>query len=374
MRVLLIGKYPPCQGGIASKAYWLSRSLDDRGIFFDVVTLVPDRYRVPAPAFPDALRLQVLECDDLPPWFLPGGDLACERLVAAALQMADDGPPALVEANYLAPFGMAALVVARLLGVPLLLRHAGSDLAKLVTWSQSRQALVELLRAADMVVTNPDAAASLPVDIESAKLRVMQRYVPDPFAFTPSTAEPQHLRLLLAAKLNYHWRLKALDTLCQALRLRPDWRLDAVADGTGRESFETEIEEQGLSGYVSRRAFASPDAMPALFAGATAVWAVERKGGIADFSNVVWEAIASGRACLVAAATAEHPDAELLRSSKCLLVVDPERPESVADALDRATSSMSTAEPPAGLKEAYAGYLEDNAALYQLVAERGDVG
>ncbi len=372
MRALLIGKYPPCQGGIAARSYWLSRALAPTGIRFDVVTIAPERYRSEtAGDVPETVRLRIISADEQAPWFIPGGELWTERLVSAALELADEARPDLVEANYLAPFGLAALMMARQLGVPLLLRHAGSDMAKLVAWSQSRRALVDLLGAADVVATNPEAAAHLPKGIDTvAKLVVMPRYLPDPLAFSPTHTGPQGQRLLLAAKLNYHWRLKALDTLAVALQLRPGWRLDAVAEGKGRESFEAEVTAQGLSDRVNRRAFVPPDAMPALVSGATAVWAVEREGGVADFSNLVWEAVACGRPCLVAPTAAEHPDAELLRASRCLLVVDPESPASVAEALGSA-ASLPPGKPPAELAQAYTAYVEANVALYERAAAQG---
>ena len=330
-----------------------------------MVTIVPDVYRSEEVGnLPNSVRLRQLSPDDAPPWFLPGGDLWTERLISAALDLAQDESPDLVEANYLAPYGIAAFVAARLLGVPLVVRHAGSDLAKLLNWLRVRRGLAALLAGADVVATTPDAVPRLP-DRSAAvgTLVELPRYVADPHAFTPARALPSGHRVLLAGKLNYHWRLKALDTLAAALALRPNWELAAVADGKGRESFEAEVRGRGLTDRVHRRSFVPPDSVPALLSEATAVWAVERQGGIPDFSNMVWEALATGRPCLVAAAAAEHPDAALLRRSAALLVVDPDDPASVAAALDKATS-MPAGDPPAGLSEAFDAYMEASASLY----------
>ena len=365
MRVLLIGKFPPGQGGIAAKFSWLYRALARRDIFFDVVTIVPAIYRSEETGdLPNTIRLRQLGPDDAPPWFLPGGDLWTERLVSAALALAEDEPPDLIEVNYLAPYGMAAFIVARHLGVPLIVRHAGSDLAKLLNWPQARRGLSALLAGADVVVTTPDAAPRLPDRTTAAGTLVeLPRYVADPQVFTPSLAQPSRYRVLLVGKLNYHWRLKALDTLAAALELRPDWELMAIAGGKGRDAFEAEIRGRGLADRFHRRSFVPPDAVPALLSDATAVWAVERPGGIPDFSNIVWEALAMGRPCLVAASAAEHPDAALLSRSTALLVVDPDDSTAVAAALDKA-ASMPTASPPPGLSEAFEKYMDANASLY----------
>ncbi len=114
MRVLLIGKYPPCQGGIAAGSYWLSRALAPAGISFDVVTIAPERYRSETTGdVPETVRLRTISADEQAPWFIPGGELWTERLVSAALELADEAQPDLVETNYLAPFGLAAFAVAR---------------------------------------------------------------------------------------------------------------------------------------------------------------------------------------------------------------------------------------------------------------------
>ncbi len=365
MRVLLVGKFPPCQGGIAAKTYWLYRALAPRGIRFDVVTMVPHVYRSDSTGeLPEAIRVRQLTPGDGPPWFIPGGNLWTERLVTAALELTDKEDPDLIEANYLAPYGMAAFVASRLLGAPLLLRHAGSDLAKLLPWPEAQRGLEELLASAGFVATTPGASQLPERAGAAATLIEIPRYVPDPGIFPSAGSPPSEHRLLVAAKLNFHWRLKALDTLAAALELRPGWRLDAVADGKGRESFETELRKRRLADRVRREAFVAPDAIPALLAGITAVWAVERAGGISDFSNLVWEALARGRPCLVARSTAEHPDAELLRRSNALLTVDPEDPVSIAAALDQAASMPAAEPPPPGLQQAFEAYVEANAALY----------
>src|SRR5262245_43428660 len=38
MRVLIIGKYPPLQGGVSAQTYWTARALANRGYDVDVVT------------------------------------------------------------------------------------------------------------------------------------------------------------------------------------------------------------------------------------------------------------------------------------------------------------------------------------------------
>ncbi len=373
MKVLLIGKFPPCQGGISSKTFWLCHALASRDINFDIVTIVPELYRSETTGkLPSNVRLRQITTDEEPPWFIPGGELWLERLVSSALDFADDQLPDVVEANYLAPYGFAAFVVSRILGVPLLIRHAGSDLAKLSNWEPAQRALESLMINADFIATTPDAVSQLPKQAGSSNsLVTLPRYAPDPQAFQYTGDTSIYCTLRLAGKINYFWKLKALDTLMAALKLRQDWKLEMIADGKGRESFETEIKKHGIGERIHRQAFIPPDQMPVFLSEATAVWAVERQGRIIDFSNIVWEALSVGRPCLVSESTAEHPDLAQFRDSPLLLVVNTEDPLTIVEALDKA-DSMKVTGRPAGLTEAYTKYIEATVSLYQqTVRSRG---
>jgi len=372
MRVLLIGKYPPCQGGIAAKTYWMSRALAEAGVVFDVVTVVPPRYSCPVPE-EEARRQRVSAIEPVAaPWFVPEADLWTERLVAAALELAASSPPDLVEVNYLAPFGLAGVVLARALGIPLLVRHAGSDIAKLLSWAPAARALSMVLESAACVVT-PETT---PLCIESTAAHPptvvrLPRYVPDPGAFSPILAgdktPPASPVVLYAGKINYYWRLKALDSLLAALVLRPHWRLIAVANGTGKDALLAEIQRLGLSGRVVLRNFVHPSEMPGVLAEASAIWVVERPGGPEDYSNLVAEAVASGRACLVSRASFDHPDAAMLRPYPGLLVVNPEDASTCAVALDSAVA-LHALEPPSEMRTVHGDYIEANRALYNTLA------
>jgi hypothetical protein len=325
--------------------------------------MVPSLYASDRQAEPlDGVRMKTLPTDpDGTPWFLPGGTLPTERLVAAALAVSEDQTPDIVETNYLAPYGLAAFAVSSLLGCPLLVRHAGSDVAKLLTWEPVRMALEGVLARARLVITNEDASVN--VRSRASKLVVLPRYAPDP-TFAEARGTPRGgTVLLLAGKLNYHWRLKALDTLLAALQLRPAWTVLAVADGTGRQAFEAAITEYGLSGRVTLRPFVPPNQMPELLRSVSAVWAVERPGSFSDFSNSVWEALACQRPCLVSAAVLQRPDARLIRSSPFLVTVDAEDPKSVATALDDAVTGTTFAVADDWLK-LHTDYVSQNIEAY----------
>ncbi len=371
MRVLLIGKFPPGQGGIASKTYWLYRSLVQRGFLFDIVTLVPDLYASKDQAeFPSGVRVRLLQANTKGPWFIPGGGLETERLIAAGLEMAAENRPDVVECNYLAPYGTASLVVSRSLGVPLIIRHAGSDLVKLLGWDQTRAALEAFLTTADLVVSNGDAIDRLKQF--NSKIVALPRYIPDPVRFNMSPRVPKEQLILYAGKLNYYIRPKALDTLLLVLRLRHSWNLLVIGGGKGQQAFETAVKANELENRVRIMGFLPPDKMPGMIQAARLIWAVERHGDIWDFSNSVWEAISCGRTCLVSPNVIQHPDAAMFSTSPLLVNVDPDDPASIVSAFDRHEAFAPQQAP--NFSEAHRRYVDSNAAIYGSICPGSSIG
>jgi len=369
MRILLIGKYPPCQGGIAAKAYWLSRALERRDVSLDVVTLLPEFYRSAATGpLPESVRLRVVRPSE-PPWFIPGTSTVVEQLLAASLDLAHAHPPDVVEANYLVPFGLVAVAAARILEAPLLLRHAGSDLAKLGTWKATGPAIRGLLEAADLVIS-PEEGITAEVShlLVHAAVARLPRYVPDPKGFVHRPNSKAGTTILLAGKLNYHWRLKALDSLFAAMAARPEWHLQALVGGTGGAKVRGEADRHGISDRISWGDFVPPEEMPAWIASASVVWSVERSGGVVDFSNLVPEALTVGRPCLVSKTTAASPGASAYASHPGLLTVDPDVQVSVLHGLDTAASLVNVPPLPE-LCSKHASYVEASLSNYRALTE-----
>jgi glycosyltransferase involved in cell wall biosynthesis len=371
MRVLLLGKFPPGQGGIASKTYWLYRALARRGFLFDIVTIVPDLYASRDQAeLPSGMHVRLLQANTKGPWFIPGGGLETERLIAAALEMVADQRPDVVECNYLAPYGTASLVVSRSLGVPLIVRHAGSDLVKLLGWDQTRAALESLLTSANLVVSNSDAIDRL--KRFTKRIISLPRYVPDPEWFNTAPQVHEEQLILYAGKLNYSLRLKALDSLLLALRLQHSWKLLAIGGGKGQQAFETAVKVNGLENRVRLMEFLPPEKMPGMIRAAHLVWAVERQEDVSDFSNIVWEAISCGRTCLVSTAVIQHPDAAMFSTSPLLVSVDPDDPVSIASTFDRCQSVVVQQAPD--FSEAHLRYIDINATVYERICRGLSVG
>ena len=150
MRVLIIGKYPPLQGGVSAQTYWTARALANRGYDVDVITNATEA--------PQGLRA-ILD-GDAEQWcsgsvghgrvrvhlteglarnsYLPWSNPFASKLFGRALDViGPDGCDGIL-GWYLEPFGLVAAMAGMATGSPVVLRHAGSDLGRLAHHSDLR--------------------------------------------------------------------------------------------------------------------------------------------------------------------------------------------------------------------------------------------
>jgi len=378
IRVLLVGKFPPVEGGIASKCWQLTRALRPHGIVFHGVGItMPSEYCTPADDINSSLLSThwIAQQDSTMPWFLPGGDLLVERLSAIALDIAREFRPNIVEANYLAPYGIVASWVARQLGVPLLLRHAGSDMAKLLSRTDLYAAFSALLHAAQAVVTTEDGrfVDSYP-DLATVSWRIIPRYAPDPklFHFTcRKSSRTTPPTLLYIGKSNFHWKLRALELAAQAVAKTEGWRLKLITNGKGLANVQHVLADYALGDRLSYHDFIPPSSVPAQLRTAAAVWGFNRLGGVSDVSNVIWEAAACGVPVLCS--RTEYLPEECAILQPWLHAVDDEA-ESVATCL-KALRDMPVLEHDKWkytVHQRYMAYVDAQLVLYRNLAESCD--
>ena len=145
MNVLYIGKYPPMEGGTATAAYWRIKELRQRGISFEVLTCLPMSKDYVIEDFTDEENLHIVK--EKLPWHIPYSQLYAEQLISSSIKLFELKNFDVIEGCYLFPYGFAAYVVSELFNRPLILRHAGSDLCRLVKGSSLSSLLTKMLNA-----------------------------------------------------------------------------------------------------------------------------------------------------------------------------------------------------------------------------------
>jgi glycosyltransferase involved in cell wall biosynthesis len=167
MKLVFISKYPPIEGYVSSCTYWLARGLASRGHNLTVVTNafeVEARHREALDG-PDLDRYQErnLSVRNTDPFqehrLIPEANPFCEKLASAAIEQAGDAD--ILDAWYVVSYGAAGMLAKAATGLPLVVRHAGSDLGRLGANPHLRPLVSAVLGSADAVVASRSSGARL---------------------------------------------------------------------------------------------------------------------------------------------------------------------------------------------------------------------
>lgn len=139
MRIVVVGKYPPIQGGVSGQTYWLTRALAQQGHSVTIVTNAPEvEASFRQVHFGDDaswldvenLRVRVtspLDSESYIPWAQPYSS----KLLGLCLDVVRETRPDVIIGSYFEPYGVVATIVGKASGIPVFIRHAGSDVARL---------------------------------------------------------------------------------------------------------------------------------------------------------------------------------------------------------------------------------------------------
>jgi len=294
MKILLIGKYPPMQGGVSAKSFWLYSCLEKKGFQFKILTIQENHYTIPS--INDDDSVVVINNKEIP-WHIPKTNLIDDRIINAALKIAENFDPDLIETNYLWPFCKDALVISKILKKPLLVRHAGSDIQKFYNDAEFNEIINFYFHQAKAIVTNITSLHLLEeMHINRNKVFCLPRYIPDPAIFSPSNVK-KTFDILFAGKINYHWRYKGLEYLLEVIK-KKKLRALFLIGGNYKDEILDLISLNKIEAYIEIFDFISPDKMPSIYNSCRFVWCWEDKEAIEDFSNIIWEAIFCNISCI----------------------------------------------------------------------------
>lgn len=288
MNILFIGKYPPIEGGTASAAYWRHNGLKKYDIEFEVVTCISNEseYLIPN----NGMNEKVHVITERIPWHIPYSQLYAEQLISKALVVATNREFDAVEGSYLFPFGFAAYVVAKILKKPLILRHAGSDLHRIISTHQLDEILRKMTDEASVIVTYKDCEKTWKELNPNAKLFLSERYVPNPSAFY-SGGNSQNAVFL--GKITEKWDRKQFDYYLSKLK---EYGYDGAISVYSNEyticAFIDYFKKCGFE--ILQHSFVLPQDVPDILRNAKYVLLSEIPSGIPEESNLFSEAMMCG--------------------------------------------------------------------------------
>lgn len=296
-RIVCISKYPPLEGGIAAKTYWLAQALGGRGHQIHVVTDRKGADEVhtitTTTSIPNHANVTLYRPEQQVPWHIPHSEHRALSLLDKALEIIEREKPDLIEAGYLVPYGLVAYLASKITGVPYVLQHGGSDIKKFVEGGLWPNLLRKVLSSAEWVITDVDHKAE--IEKWNAQSRMVLPYVPDPSVFTP-VIRKKHKRPVLAiiGKANYYWEHKGWHRIIDIWsKMGEGFEFIVVSQGIGLERFQAYVREH-LSNRVNWLPFLPPWEMPSLLQSVDVLFHFEADLPFPMFSNLVVEALFCG--------------------------------------------------------------------------------
>lgn len=174
MKLCLIGKFPPIQGGVSMRMFRIAHGLAARGHAVDVVTNAAeveapfgmfmrksDWAQCEAVYDPGYVRVHWTEAADRRQQYIPMASPFVSKLASLGLDIAEAEGAEAVFSFYLEPYAVAGGIVAQELQLPHVIRTAGSDIGRLFDHPQLQSLYTRVLRNAAAVVTGPALRAKL---------------------------------------------------------------------------------------------------------------------------------------------------------------------------------------------------------------------
>ena len=301
-KIVCISKYPPIEGGIAAKTFWLAKALADRGHEIHVVT---DRLGIAGEySHPEGNEIHETENvivhrpqGDIP-WHIPADPHKDIELLDLAVDVIHDVKPDVIDTDYLVPYGILGFLASRITGVPFVLRHGGSDVQKFLNAGIFHHMIKDALHEASLTITDANSVGE--IKNHAKRVVLLPPYIPDPSSFR-ALAIPENGRPVLAliGKSNYHWRHKGWHRAVDALkRYESVFKLVVVAQGIGLDDFKKYVKES-FHGELEWRTFVHPMNMPELLNTVEGVFVLNSDAPFPAFSNILVEALSCGATVIV---------------------------------------------------------------------------
>jgi glycosyltransferase involved in cell wall biosynthesis len=165
VRICIIGKFPPIQGGVSTRTYWSAHDLAARGHEVHVVTNAKearppfrmhmrrqDWKRCGAAYGTGSVTVHWTDPVDGSQFYIPMASAFVSKLAATAARVHSERPFDLVYTHYLEPYGVAGHMAAEIARVPHVVRMAGSDAGRLWHHPQFEALYDHVLRTATLVI------------------------------------------------------------------------------------------------------------------------------------------------------------------------------------------------------------------------------
>lgn len=413
LKLCIIGKYPPIQGGVSRQMYWLARCFAELGHQVHFVTNADEvelDYRMYIPVE----ERSKLECtfknggfvklytsyEPQQANYIPYTNPFVSKLAALAFDVVTEHGCSFIYTSYLEPYGFAGALVSQWTGIPYSVQHAGSDVGRLAQIVGRRSAYLQVIRNAALVITSDSMAKPLlSAGVEYEKLFVgIPGYLPNDYFSSKgkvlnipklldeikdtefassvfSKFDPSKPTIGIYGKPGqYKGTSEIIQALGQLKRKGQEFNFVAMCGIKGRrvENFKAEIKQNQLDDFTYFLPYIPHWLVPQFLRACTTVCFLENRFPILIHQpSVPREILAVGR-CLVLSQEIRDKQRnknEFIDKENYLLIPDPQDISYLASTLDWVISNPQAAEEIGkNGNSLYTGKSE--ASVYQALIDR----
>jgi len=391
MKICLIGKYPPIEGGVSSRLYWLARGLGSRGHEVHVVTNaleVEGEYREQLRGNEDLDNYQsknvfVHNTDPFDnPQFIPFSKPYFAKLASLAIEVVRDYDLEVIDSWYILPYVISGFLVKNFTHKPQILRHAGSDMSRLFSSRDLNSLFRETIKAVDMVVTSPKNIEQF-VEMGVSKEKIFSKIETsvDTKVFNPNVT-PYNLSRYKKYKQNaptitYIGKFgftKGIIELFEALRrIKKPYNLLLVCGGEGQNILKQLLSYYNLSKNTILLGFVPPWRIPSIIKASTCVVHAEHDFPVLGHSPILpYETMAVGNCLILSEELYGKRKSDKIKKNDNVLVVNPKNIDAFRRLLlkiienpEYALKIGRNARKVSEQIEDFDGYLSQNENLYK---------
>src|SRR5260370_21113228 len=184
MKIGIYEKYPPIEGGVSMRKYWLAHGLAQLGHTVHVITNAKE-VNLPYRMFmrdedwarcygqygAGSVQVHWTESYGQRQWHIPSSMPFITKLASLGLELMQKQTVDLLYAHYVEPYGIAAHIVAQATGLPFVMRPAGSDVGRLWRLPQFGALYNHIFMSAEAVICGPTVGQKMgEVGVEPARI------------------------------------------------------------------------------------------------------------------------------------------------------------------------------------------------------------
>jgi glycosyltransferase involved in cell wall biosynthesis len=325
MKICFISKYPPIEGGISSRTYWLAKALGERGHEVHIVT---NAWEVEA-EYREKINIEDLNqnyqppnvyvhntisfIDSVPvsvdPAYIPYANPYIAKLASLAIDIIEKYNLQLIDSWYILPYGISGFLAKTITGKPQIMRHAGSDLYRLLKYPYLRTLFLSLFKKVDKIVTGwYERKNFLCFNIPESKLFYSKIYNVNPKAFNPRVKQFDLSKytnkdingLPVITYIGKMGLFKGVYELVEAAsKIKEDFLILFVTNGRGLGRFKNYIDRISLTDKVLFIGFLPPWQMPSIIKRSDCIVMLERDSPIALHFSILPKEVMSVGKCLI---------------------------------------------------------------------------